>query len=139
MDGSYTLDSVRDVVKHIRYLVTHCGLLFNVDDSNIHPADLFGDLHNWKPEDYLTPEEIQAVRSSVLDVLNEGRKKSYMVGTDGELCYLDNEKSVSEESLNEQGYRKVHGFIAYDECSAECVDAWLKSIRIPIMLPMFFT
>ena len=128
-DGSYTLDSPRDVVRHIRYLVTHCGMLCNVDDSNIHPAGLFGDLHNWKPEDYLTPEEIQAVRSSVLDVLNEARKKPYMVGTDGELCYLGDETSVSEESLNERGYRKVHDFYAYDEFSAECTEAWLASIK----------
>jgi hypothetical protein len=56
--GSYTLDTIRDVVKHIRYLVTHCGILINAGNSRVEPADVFGDLHNWKPEDYLPPEEI---------------------------------------------------------------------------------
>lgn len=128
-DGSYTLDTARDVVKHIRYLVTHCAILINAGKSRFEPADVFGDLHDWKPEDYLTSEEIREIQASVLDVLNEKRTKPYMVGTDGELCFLGEENSVSEESLNERGYRKIHDLIAYDEFSAECIDAWLTSIK----------
>ena len=127
-DGSYTLDSVRDVVKHIRYLVTHCGILINAGKSRFEPADVFGDLHNWKPEEYLTPEEIQEIQSAVLDVLNEKRTKPYTVGDDGELCYLG-EEAPSNEKLKDLGYLPINEFFAYDEFSGECLDAWLKSIE----------
>lgn len=125
-DGSYTLDSVRDVVKNIRYLVSHCGILVNAGKSRFEPADVFGDLHNWKPEEHLTPEQIQNIQLSVLDILNENRTKPYSVNSDGELCYLSEE--LEEKTAEEQGYLHLKEFIAYDEMSAECVDAWVKSI-----------
>jgi hypothetical protein len=129
-DGSYTLDSVRDVVKHIRYLVTHCGILINVNESRLKPAGVFGNLHNWKPEEYLTPEEIQDIQLAVLGVLNEKRTKPYTVDSEGELCYLG-EESPSNEKLKDLGYLPLKEFVAYDESTGECLDAWLKSIRNP--------
>jgi hypothetical protein len=47
-----------------------------------------------------------------------------MIGSDSELCFLGDENSVSEESLNERGYFNTHDFIAYDECSAVSNDTW---------------
>lgn len=125
-DGSYTLDSVRDVVKNIRYLVSHCGILVNAGKSQLAPADVFGDLHNWKPEQYLTPDEIQNIQLHVLDILNENRTKPYTVNSEGDLCYLGDEEE--QKSIEEQGYLHLKEFIAYDEVSAECVDAWVTSI-----------
>jgi hypothetical protein len=117
-------------VKHIRYLITHCAILINAGKSRFEPADVFGDLHNWKPEEYLTPEEIRDIQAAVLEVLNEKRTKPYAVDTDGELCYLGDE-APTEEKLKEQGYIPVKELIAYDQYSAECNDAWIKSIRNP--------
>lgn len=132
-DGSYTLDHVSDVVQNIRYLVTHCGVLCNVGnhDNRVKPAGVFGDLHSWKSEDYLSPEEIQGIQSSVLDILNQGRTKPYTVGVDGELCFLGDENSVSDETLEERGYIGINKLIAYDAFSGECYDAFLASIRNP--------
>ena len=131
-DGTYTLDSVRDVTKHIRYLLTHCGVLVNThdDDSRIKPSVPFGDLHGWKPEEYLTPEEIKGIRLAVLDILNEKRTKPYSVNDKGELCYLGDEVT-SDEKLKDLGYSRIIERVPYDAFSAECTDAWLKSIKNP--------
>ncbi|WP_406657386.1 hypothetical protein V7O62_02205 [Methanolobus sp. ZRKC2] len=130
-DGSYTLDSVDDVVRHLRYLVTHTGVLCNVGshDNRVKPAGVFGDLFRWDPSDYLTTEEIQEIQSSVLDILNEKRTRPYTVDIDGELCYLDDEDSISDETLEERGLIKINKLRAHDAISAESVDAWLASIE----------
>lgn len=130
-DGSYTLDTVADVARNIRYLITHCGsLVNNDDDSRTRPDVPFGDLHGWKPEEYLTPEELHGMQAAVLDILNENRTKPYTVNADGELSYLGDE-STSDEKLRDRGYLPLKEFDAYDEITAECRDAWLSSIKDP--------
>lgn len=128
-DGTWTLDTVSDVVKHIRYLMTHAGALINVDDeSRLQSTVPFGDLHGWKPENYLSPEEIANIQSSVLDILNENRTKPYAIDKDGELCYLG-DGSTSDEKLRERGYYPISEYDAHSEFEAECIDSWLKSIK----------
>ncbi|WP_340819009.1 hypothetical protein [Methanolobus sp. WCC4] len=128
-DGTYTLETTTDLVKHIRYLMTHAGALTNVDDeSRMQACTPFGDLHNWKPEEYLTQEEIQGIQADVLQVLNENRTKPYTFNAKGELCYLGDE-ATSDEKLKDQGYYPLHElFDAYDEFTAECRQGWLSSI-----------
>ncbi|SDF43546.1 hypothetical protein SAMN04488589_0511 [Methanolobus vulcani] len=128
-DGSYTLDNVSDIVQHLRYLLTHCGILVNAGKSRMEPAGVFGDLRNWKPEDYLTPEEIQDIQLSVLNHLNEKRTTPYTVDDMGELCYLRDKEE--EKTAEDAGYFPLKEFIAYDECTGECIDSWLSSIRNP--------
>lgn len=127
-DGSYTLDSVSDVVQHLRYLLTHCGLLVNTgsNDSRLQPADVFGDLHRWKPEEFLTPDEIRGIQEAVLDVLNEKRTSPYTVDDMGELCYLRDDEE--EKTAEEAGYIPFKDLIAYDALTAESIDAWIKGI-----------
>lgn len=128
-DGSYALESVSDVVQHLSYLFTHCGVLVNADKKRLKPADVFGDLHKWKPEEYLTPEEIQNIQLAVLDHLNEKRTSPYTVDDMGELCYLRDAKE--EKTAEEAGYLPLKEFIAYDEVTGECLDAWVASIKDP--------
>ncbi|WP_406671116.1 hypothetical protein V7O67_05125 [Methanolobus sp. ZRKC4] len=112
--------------------MTHCGVLVNADDdSRLKPDNFFGDLHSWKPEEYLTTEEIQDIQVEILSVLNENRTKPYSVGSDGVLCYLGDGSATDKHSLKELGYLPLKEFVPYDEFSGECLDAWLKSIENP--------
>ncbi|WP_342305892.1 hypothetical protein [Methanolobus sp. ZRKC5] len=105
--------------------------MVNAGKSRFEPADVFGNLHNWKPEEYLTPDEIKDIQVAVLDILNEKRTKPYAVGSDGVLCYLGDGSATDKHSLKELGYLPLKEFVPYDEFSGECLEAWLKSIRNP--------
>jgi len=62
-----TLDTVNDVVGHIRYLLTHCGILADEDTSK--PTMPWGSMHRFKMEDHLTPDQIWQIKREVAEAM----------------------------------------------------------------------
>jgi len=59
-------DTVRDTVAHIRYLLSHCGIL---TDGENEPASPFGCLHGWKAEEHLSYEQILVIKNQVAEAM----------------------------------------------------------------------
>lgn len=128
-DGKvYTLDAVDDVVKHLYYLVSHCGLLTNSDRHNNQPVTHFGGLFNFHPSDVLDPDEYDKIVASVLSVLNEKRDVPLIVGKDGNLCYEHNDKDESDSDYDDYNWIPMHELIAYSALDREAIDAWVSAI-----------
>lgn len=62
-----TLDTVNDVVGHIRYLLTHAGILADEDTSK--PTMPFGAMHRFKMQDHLEPLEILQIKQEVAEAM----------------------------------------------------------------------
>ena len=126
VDGNkvYTLDTVDDIVHHIRYLIGHCGVLTNAGKHKSKPTSLFGDLFMFNPLEHLTLPEYNRIKDSVLCILNEGRSTPLIEGADGDLLY----KHEDQEHEGMANYLPIKEFVAYDAVSHEAVDAWIASI-----------
>ena len=120
----WVLESVDDVVSHLRYLIGHCGILVNSGKCRNQPVNVMGDLYGFNPEDYLSPEEVDKIRSDVLDVLNKNRDTPLVVGNDGNLTY----EHEDHEDQPLDSYLPMSSFVRYSALSDECVDAWLAGI-----------
>ena len=71
------LYEVSDVVAHIRYLLTHAGILADEDTSK--PTMPWGSMHKFVMEDHLTPEQILQIKQEVAEAMgvsyNQGKGK----------------------------------------------------------------
>ena len=126
-----TLDTVDDIVLHLRYLFTHSEILINAGDCNSDPAGFFGELYDTHKKPYFMEEftnaEMMQVQYEVLEVINRGRDKPYTIDESNELIF-SNERENSP-TMRERGYIPVHEYLAYDPVSREAQDAWLASIK----------
>ena len=62
-----TLDTVSDVVGHIRYLLTHCGILG--DDDSSKPTMPWGIMHKFNMNEHLEPLEILDIKNQVAEAM----------------------------------------------------------------------
>ncbi len=118
------LDSVKDVVKHMKYLLTHCEILVNSGKYRSKPAGVSGGLYGFDPSEYLSDNELEAVRQSVLDVLNENRDKPLCILDDGTLCYSGDDDGDDVDD----GFIPLSEFVPHSQIEAEAVNAWLSSV-----------
>lgn len=105
-----------DTVAHVRYLLSHCGLLTSSENE---PASPFGCLHGWKPENHLTYDEILSIKNRVAEAMG--------------LCYnqLKNDIEVkSTENEEEDNYEwiPIHQFADYSAKQIEFSRTFLDAI-----------
>lgn len=119
------LESVKDVVKHMKYLFTHCEILVNAGKCRSKPAGVSGGLYDFNPSEYLTEDELQRIKDNVLEVLNENRTKPLIELQDGNLGYSG---EPTEDTLEDDGYLPMSEFVPYSSIEAEAIDAWIAHI-----------
>ncbi len=125
----WTLDDERDVVKHLRYLIGHCGILVNSGKFRNEPLNSFGDMWQFKPEEHLTEKELDDIRCSILSVLNEGRSTTLLYTPEGNLLFDHDDSDIEDEEID--NYIPLREYIAYGDVQQESVDAWVSSITDP--------
>jgi hypothetical protein len=64
------LATPEDTVRALRYLISHMGLLNEDEDFDNHPMSFFGELHRWKPENYLTEAELSEIKHRIADIMH---------------------------------------------------------------------
>lgn len=64
------LDSTSDVVRLLRYLLSHCGVIPGKDRNR--PNGPFGALHHFSPEKELSEEKLLSIRLKVADTMGLG-------------------------------------------------------------------
>jgi hypothetical protein len=107
-------DSVKDTVAHLRYLLSHCGLL---TDGEIEPASPFGALHGWKPEDHLTHEQILSVKGAVADAMGLQYDEA-----------ADDIKPVDTEDELKYDWVAIHEFADYSNEQHQFIGAFVSGI-----------
>lgn len=106
--------TVRDTVAHVRYLLSHCGVL---TDGENEPATPFGVLHGWKPEEHLTLEQITNIKIEVATAMG--------------LAYnadKDTVEPVNTEKDEKYEWIPIHEFADYSAEQCEYINAFISSI-----------
>lgn len=114
--GKYdTFETVVNTVSHIRYLLSHCGIL---TDGENEPASPFGVLHGWRPEEHLTATEIISIKHQVAEAmgLNYNEKKD------------DIEPVNVDEEDDKYDWIPIHSFADYSRDNMEFTQAFLDTI-----------
>lgn len=129
VDGKkvWTLDSVRDVVYHTRYLVGHTTKLIYAGNSRSEPLGAFGKLHHYRPEEHVSDEDLEDIRQSVLEILNEGRETLLKYDAEGKLSYVHDDSDREHEVVDD--FIPIREFVPYGMLQRESLDAWLASIK----------
>lgn len=107
-------DSVRDTVAHVRYLLSHCGIL---TDGENEPASPFGCLHGWKPEEHLTFDEILSIKTQVAEAMG--------------LVYNQVKDDIEPADLPEDDDKEwipIHEFADYSNEQQQYIGAFVSSI-----------
>ncbi|KGK99365.1 hypothetical protein LI82_05005 [Methanococcoides methylutens] len=87
-DKVYELKTVEDVFKHIMYLLSHCGILTHAGKSKIKAVSGCGGLSDKaQPLNYVSPEELDAIRQEVLLIINQDRENKLVYDEDGILRF----------------------------------------------------
>lgn len=64
------LSTMEDTIKALFYLVSHVGVYKDNECKDNHPLAFFGKLHRFKPEKYLSDEEIKTLKSEISSIMN---------------------------------------------------------------------
>lgn len=126
-----TLDTVEDIVLHLRYLFTHSEILINAGKFNSDPAGLFGDLFDDGKKPYFMEEftnsEMMQLQYEILEVINRGRDKPYTLDKSNELIFAQEDEN--SPTMRDRGYIPMHEYLPHDPVSREALNAWLASIK----------
>lgn len=110
-----SLNDVRDVVGTLRYQLSHCGIL---TDGENEPASEFGCLHGFKPEKYLTYEEILSIKQQVAEAMGV----KYNIEKDRIEVIKDDEKD------DKYTWIPLHEFAVYNKETVDSANAFIESI-----------
>jgi hypothetical protein len=112
--GKYAvLDTTKDTVAHLRYLLSHCGILL---DGENEPAAEFGVLHGWKPEEHLSAAQILRIKNEVANAM--------------ELKYdAMKDDAVPDVVDDSADWIPIHEFADYSNEQIQFSDAFICSIQ----------
>lgn len=104
--GKYAvLATTEDVVAHVQYLLSHCGLL---TDGENEPAKEFGSLFKFVPENFLDEKELKEIEIRVMKAMGmkvveemvaengDGKSEEEVAGEE-EYSYRDDDRKEKEE------------------------------------------
>lgn len=111
-----TLESVNDTVGHLRYLLSHCGILTNGENE---PASEFGALHGFKPEKFLSTAEILDIKNNVASAMG-------LIYNPDKDCI---EMKKEEEKPDKYEWIPLHKFADYSQDNVEFTSAYIGSIK----------
>jgi hypothetical protein len=108
------LGNVRDTVGHIRYLLSHCGILTKGENE---PALEFGCLHGFHPEKFLSEKELLDIKNQVAEAMG----LSYN-------AISDSVEVAHEEEEDKYGWIPLYEFADYSQEQQQFIAAFITSI-----------
>lgn len=104
-----SLATLEDVIKALFYLISHTGVFKDTEDKDNHPIACFGELHRFKPENFLSNDEITELKTRISETMN---------------YWPDGNGPDDEKESNRDNFIPFHEFNIY---SAE-KEAWVNAV-----------
>lgn len=120
------LASMDDVVKHLYYLVSHCGLSNSRKFQN-EPFKPGGELFRFKPDELLGPERVDEIRQSVLDFLNMDRERPLVYDSEEDKLVLSKPENEDEDKPE---IDPIGSFLAFRDEQKAYIEDYIDTVFV---------
>lgn len=103
------LETMEDIIKASYYLFSHIGLLKETEEKDNHPIVFFGELYRFKPETFLSEEELELLKTEIEEKMHR---------------LSEEEKELKS---NKDQFIPLHDFISYNPDNVELTFGYIEA------------